>query len=424
MMRSFLVVVAAVVALLSVQSSANLGYFWHITDTHVQTDYKVGSSVKSGCWKGTGKAGKFGHYDCRPPYSVEYSAMMEMPTLTPDECPNTDPLFVLWTGDSVAQRNGEYTKSAIEYSLKNITAVFSKLHTAFKGKVPIYPVIGNHDAYPQHQLPAKEYWVYTELAGLWEPFLPKDAIASLKKCGYYTVKVTTGLRLIVLNTVLYYTSNKMVGDSENDPGGQIAWLHSTLKEAKNAGESVLIAGHIPIRGYSGSFRSHYVNPFVKAMDGFHDIIKGSFWGHHHVDTFQLLGNSSTDAHVAHLGGSISCRGDRNPTFRRYMIDPSKKFEIESWRTFYMDLPEVNKAGKIKWKTLYDSKTAYGMPDATTASLVSFMQEVEKNTTLFETMWKHRFGGGPIGSCGASCRKNFICSVLHTKHTDYEKCIGK
>jgi len=410
-----------IVALLCVLSTAKTGYFWHITDTHIQTDYKAGSDPNEGCWTGKGKAGKFGHYSCRPPYSVEYTAMMEMPTMAPDECPNTPPLFVLWTGDSVAKRDGKYSREAIEYDLENITAVFAKLHTAFQGKVPIYPVIGNHDAYPQHQLPPKDYWVYTKVAGLWEPFLPKDALETLGTSGYYTVKVTTGLRLIVLNTVLYYSANNMTSTSDKDPGGQIAWLHKTLAAAKSAKESVYIAGHIPIRGSGASFRPAYIDSFLNAMEGYHSIIKGSFWGHHHIDTFQLIGKSTTDAHVAHLGGSISTQGDRDPSFRRYMVDTSKEFTITSWRTFYMDLPAVNKAGKIKWGTLYDSKSTLGIEEATPSHIVSFTKKIESDNTLFEKMWKYRLGGGPITTCGSKCKKNFICSVLHTRPEDYKKC---
>jgi len=417
-------VIFIVFGLLSVLSVAKIDYFWHITDTHVQSDYKVGSNTKKGCYEGTGNAGKFGDYGCRPPYIVEWSGMAEMPTRIPDECPNTDPLFVLWTGDSVAKRDGRYSKEAIEYNFKNITEAFTKLHSLYQGKVPIYPIIGNHDAYPQHQLPGHEYWVYSELADLWEPFIGKDAADSFKKSGYYTVNVNKKLRLIALNTVLYYTPNNMTSTSDKDPGGQIAWLEKTLKAAKNADEVVFIAGHIPIRGSSGSFRKEYVDYFLNAMKNYQSIIKGSFWGHHHVDTFQLVGDSTTNAHVGHLGGSISTQNDRNPTIRRYLLDTSKDYKLLSWRTFYMDLPEVNKAGKPKWGTLFDSKKDYGLEDLTPSSIVSFMKKLENDDKLFETVWKHRYGGGPISECKGSCKKDFICSVLHTDHKEYEKCIKK
>ena len=237
------------------------------------------------------------------------------------------------------------------------------------------------------------------------------------------MKVTHGLRLIVLNTVLYYEENDLVDKKDQDPGGQIAWLKDVLEKAKNDNEAVYIAGHIIIRGF-GSFRSQYVEPLMKAMKHYQDIIKGSFWGHHHTDSFQLVGDTPENSHVGHLCGSIDTETNRNPTFRRYIVDLSNKFTITSWRTFYADLPESNKAGKIKWKTLYDSKKDYGLEELTPSSIDAFMTELKKNKTLFEDVWSHRYGDGPNGKCDDSCKKSFICSVLYTLPDDYEKCVKK
>jgi len=411
-----------VLGLLCALGTAKIDYFWHISDTHVQSDYKAGSDPKSGCWTGTGKAGKFGHYDCRPPYSVELSAMLEMPTRIPEECPNTEPMFVLWTGDSVAKRDGKYSKEAIVYNLQNITEAFGKLRTAFKNKVPIFPIIGNHDAFPQHQLPPHEYWVYDTLSTLWAPFIGKEAAASLKKCGYYTLGIRKGLRLIALNTVLYYSANNMTSATANDPGGQIAWLKKTLEEAKKNDEVVYIAGHIPIRGYGGSFRTHFVEPFLEAMKPYQSIIKGSFWGHCHVDTFQLFGNyTSGDFHVGHLASTMGSANYKNPSFRRYLFDTSKDYDIQDWRTFYMDLEEANKAGKIKWQSLYDAKTAFNIPDATPQSILGLIKNMQNDENLFEAVWSKERGGLIHGECNEACHKRTICTMLHPTESAYNKC---
>jgi len=227
-----------------------------------------------------------------------------------------------------------------------------------------------------------------------------------------------------LNTVLYYTSNNMTHPSEKDPGGQIAWLKNTLAAAKKDKEAVYIAGHIPIRPDGHSFRSGYVEPFLNAMKEYQSIIKGSFWGHHHVDTFQLIGDTPNNAHVAHLCGSISPQGDRNPTIRRYLVDTSKQYEVTSWRTFSMSIPEANKEGKMKWTTLFDSRTAYGLQTLTPSAIQSLATRLENDDKLFQTMWKHRFGGGPIGGCNKECKKGFLCSILHTVPAEYKKCMAK
>jgi len=404
--------------------TAELGYFWHFSDTHMQSDYKEGASTKEkdGCYKGKGDAGKFGSYHCRSPYPVELTGTSEMPTLRPDEVPDRDPLFILWTGDSVAKRGGEYSKEVITYDLKNLTDVMVKLYQSFGGKVPLYPVLGNHDAYPQHHQEEKEDWVYKLVADLWKPFLPEDALKTLKEHGYYTISINKKLRLIVLNTVLYYVHNSYTKNIE-DPGGQMAWLKKELEKAKQNGEVVYIAGHVPVRGHSGDFQAHFEKPFLKAMEGYHSIIKGSFWGHCHVDTFQLIGDYSTgDFHVGHLASTMGSPNYRNPSFRRYLFDTSKDYDIQDWRTFYMDLEEANKAGKIKWNTLYDAKTAYNISDATPQSILGLIKNMQNDENLFEAVWSKERTGVTHGECDKSCHKKTICTMLHPTESDYNKCL--
>ena len=55
--------------------------------------------------------------------------------------------------------------------------------------------------------------------------------------GYYTVFTTHGLRIVALNTNLYYTSNKATQNSK-DPGDQLLWLNKTLEKAEVAKEKV------------------------------------------------------------------------------------------------------------------------------------------------------------------------------------------
>ena len=51
------------------------------------------------------------------------------------------------------------------------------------------------------------------------------------------MKTTYGLRIVALNTNLYYTSNK-AAKNESDPADQFAWLNRTLISATTAGEKV------------------------------------------------------------------------------------------------------------------------------------------------------------------------------------------
>lgn len=53
------------------------------------------------------------------------------------------------------------------------------------------------------------------------------------------------LRIIALNTNLYYTSNKATVNS-SDPGDQLAWLNNTLNNATADNETVLIFNLISV----------------------------------------------------------------------------------------------------------------------------------------------------------------------------------
>lgn len=60
--------------------------------------------------------------------------------------------------------------------------------------------------------------------------------------GYYTTAIHRGLRVIGLNTNLYYSQDKLTSKAE-DPAGQFQWLTATLTAAKTAKEKVSTTGH-------------------------------------------------------------------------------------------------------------------------------------------------------------------------------------
>jgi len=420
-MKGLLITALVVVSLLCVVSNAKLGYFWHISDNHMQSDYKEGTDPEWHCTKYKGDAGKFGHYKCRAPYAVEFTAISEIPTLRPDECKNDLPQFILWTGDSVASRLGSYEPDAITWDLRNVTDLFNILRKKLGAKIPVYPVLGNHDSSPQHFFKAVGDWVYPVVAKLWQPYLPADAIATLSKSGYYSVKVNNKLRLIVLNTNLYYELNNLTLGVV-DPGGQIKWLHNELQKAKNNNELVYIAGHVPPRGMGGCFRPEYGKPFLEAMKGFHSIIKASFWGHCHMDAFHLVGNiTSGDYHVGHYAPTLGTNYYTDPAFRRVLID-TDTFEVKNWRTFYMHLPDANKEGRIRWKVLYDAHSAYGIEDANPKTMLSLIKKMSKDSNLFKSYYNRLKSGANMGACDESCKKKWICSMLYPHMYGYDECV--
>ena len=63
--------------------------------------------------------------------------------------------------------------------------------------------------------------------------------------GYYTVKTDNDIRIVALNTNLYYIMNKQVA-KESDPSAQFDWLTRTLSDAQLSHEKVNDPGHVKI----------------------------------------------------------------------------------------------------------------------------------------------------------------------------------
>lgn len=115
--------------------SCGTNVFWHMSDVHMQADYYKGSDPNKRCVNGTGKAGRFGDYNCRSPYDVVYSIVRSFNSIYTKKKPS----FILYTGDFGADYLGKHTEQTTLMYLKNITA---ELTTAQKlTGARIFPVL-------------------------------------------------------------------------------------------------------------------------------------------------------------------------------------------------------------------------------------------------------------------------------------------
>ena len=68
-----IITVAILMNIFSIQlCSGTIRAFWHITDTHSDWLYKIGSAagLNKLCRTGSGNAGKYGAFDCHAPLSL------------------------------------------------------------------------------------------------------------------------------------------------------------------------------------------------------------------------------------------------------------------------------------------------------------------------------------------------------------------
>lgn len=209
--------------------SAFAGYFWHISDLHLDTFYSTQGDIYKSCWQlshtaasssssvrqqtATEAPGPFGHYNCDSPWSLVESAVKTMKAKQGD---NVE--FVLWTGDALSHSAQALSEQKQLETLRNITELLGR---SFSSPF-IFPVLGHEDG---SSGPHK----YKQMGELWRHWLPTDALVTFELGGYYSIEQTRSrLRIVALNT------NFMRYDYESElkPAHSLRWPAEYVVEPK------------------------------------------------------------------------------------------------------------------------------------------------------------------------------------------------
>lgn len=186
------------------------GKFWHISDLHLDPDYKVSADPLHVCPSAgsqlVSNAGPWGDYLCDSPWVLINSSIYAMKEIEPE------PDFILWTGDDTPHvPNERLGESAVLKIVEHLTELIREVFPDTK----VYAALGNHDFHPKSQLPAGRNTIYDQVAELWRPWLSNESVALFKEGAFYSEKLPqlTG-RIVVLNTNLYIATTSR----------QSAWL--------------------------------------------------------------------------------------------------------------------------------------------------------------------------------------------------------
>ncbi|KAJ7665113.1 sphingomyelin phosphodiesterase [Mycena polygramma] len=323
----------------------------HLSDFHLDPRYATGAEANCTtglCCRHNGfnsaspnatlfPAPRFGAYSCDTPMALAMAAVQAIPPLTGTQGTGFD--FSVYTGDLVSHDpDNQLSRSYIEYTETLLYDLFRRT----LGSGPVYAVLGNHDSYNQAQdaphslggaLASQFSWNYDHLAALWahEAWLPESAV-ELARAHYsaYMVKRQDGLRIISLNTDMWYKANyfNYINLDTPDNSGMLRFLTDELQEAEDAGDRVWIIGHV-LSGWDGSNRTP--PPSVLNI----------FFGHTHEDQMSIFyANNATNISAASavtsawMGPSITPLTNLNSGFRMYEVD-SSTFEIldaYTWRS--------------------------------------------------------------------------------------------
>ncbi|KAF8204403.1 Metallo-dependent phosphatase [Mycena galopus ATCC 62051] len=427
----------------------------HLSDVHIDPRYATGSEANctSGspcCRKNSfhsaslnvtiSAAPRYGAFLCDSPISLVTAAMEAIPPLTGTEGSGFD--FTVYTGDLVSHDpDNQLSRAYVEYTESLLYDLFRKT----LGSGPVYAVLGNHDSYNQAQdaphslggaLASQFSWNYDHLAALWqhEDWLPASAIA-LAKAHYsaYMVKRQDGLRIISLNTDLWYKANyfNYINLDSPDNSGMLRFLTDELQEAEDAGDRVWIIGHV-LSGWDGT------NPLVNPTDLFYQIvdrysphvIANIFFGHTHEDQASIFyANNGTNISAENalvtswIGPSITPGSRINSGFRMYEVD-SSTFDIldaYTWRSDVSSFPALDSQVEFgpSYALEYSTRDTYGPgvsgwgpSDPLNATFWHLVTEAMESNSTFVTTFNTLQGKTSILSpeCTGNCIPAKICYI--------------
>ncbi|XP_049272499.1 sphingomyelin phosphodiesterase [Rhipicephalus sanguineus] len=336
--------------------------------------------------------------------------------------------FAYWTGDLPPHDVWKITRAA---NFENFETTVTTIAKRLPG-ITVYPVVGNHEAVPPNMFPEtdhsdakvaeKSQWVYDTLAEDWKVWLPEDALATVRRAGYYVTKPREGLRLISLNTNFCYNFNFWLFVNSTDPGNQLHWLVDELLDAEGVGDKVHLIGHIP-PGLPDCLDT-WSAMFHRIVERFSDTVVGQFYGHTHYDeaiVYYSSADRSRPFGLAFVAPSVTTYSFLNPAYRMYDVDSESKL-VTRHETYSMNVTEANQdGGEPHWRLEYSTEDLglaqaghedwAALIDAMDTDQARFIQFVRYTTRLDDEDTR----------CDDACRERLLCRWRTDRAHDYSAC---
>ncbi|XP_012006276.3 acid sphingomyelinase-like phosphodiesterase 3b isoform X2 [Ovis aries] len=361
------------------------GKFWHISDLHLDPDYKVSEDPLQVCPSAGSQpvpnAGPWGHYLCDSPWILINSSIYAMKEIEPE------PDFILWTGDDTPHvPNERLSEVAVLQIVKQLTQL---IREAFPG------------AFYSEKLPG------------------------LSGAG----------RIVVLNTNLYYSSNEQTAGMA-DPSQQFQWLDEVLTKASQAGEMVYIIGHVPPGFFEKTrnkawFREGFNEEYLKVVQRHHRIIAGQFFGHHHTDSFRMFyDGAGAPISVMFLTPGVTpwkttlpgvVNGANNPGIRVFEYDRAT-LSLQDMVTYFLNLSQANALGAPRWELEYRVTEAYGVRDAGARSMHAALGRIASDQGALQRYYVYNSVSYDTRACDEACRAEHVCALREVAFDRYAACL--
>ncbi|XP_040285025.1 acid sphingomyelinase-like phosphodiesterase 3a [Bufo bufo] len=410
------------------------GQFWHISDLHLDFSYHLTEDHTKVCLSSKGanasSPGIFGDFMCDSPYGLILSAIQYI------KASEQKVDFMIWTGDSPPH------VPVKELSTKLVIDIIGNMTSTIRSLLPdmlVFPALGNHDYWPQDQFPVSGSEVYTAVAEFWKPWLCEEALSTFRKGGYYSqIFKSNGtshpLRIISLNTNLYYSPNKVTFNM-TDPADQFQWLEETLKLSRQNNEKAYVIAHVPIGYlpftlYTSAMEYKFNEKLVKIFRTYNDVIAGQFYGHTHRDSFMVVLDEKDkpvgSAFVAPAVTPIKSSSEKesnNPGFRLYQYDTNSYSLKDLWH-YYLNLTDANLRKEALWKLEYIMTAEYNIKDLQPESLKELVLRFRKPQSVdFQKYYKNYLVNfdSPDG-CDTVCKDRQVCAIQYVDGSSYLDCL--
>ena len=305
------------------------------------------------------KSGKFGSLlNCDTSLNTLQSFVQAANNLNPD--------LIIWTGDNAEHDNWNSTQEEVYVATK---AIKNAIDEVFQHRIPVYPVIGNHEVYPNDIWKSGNEIIFKELADIYKDYFFEDqAYESFSKYGYYTeLHPNTNLRIVALNCLYCDAVNyHLLGTNYTEAKKEFIWLEEVLRQAEKNGEYVYILDHFPI---NGEFTLFECSKRLRALfDRFDYIIRGYFSGHNHYDDIAPVRRYFEPRpiiNINYIAPSLTSNeaGGINPSFRQYIID-SKTKNVIDYEQYRLNLTDANLKGVAEWTLSHKATELFNVSDLT------------------------------------------------------------
>ncbi|KAJ3442994.1 sphingomyelin phosphodiesterase [Anaeramoeba flamelloides] len=392
---------------------ARTGQFIYFSDAHLSLCYLPNASNDDECEINSGDAGVFGDYYCNNPFWLIENSAKKMKELLPN------PDFIIHGGDTNEQFYHDHF--TIIESIKFVNEIFDQY---FPG-VPIIYTPGNHDFFPTHNSPYYNTPFFTKLS--YSLGVVSDAArATIQKGAYYSVNVNN-MKIISLNTIMWYKLNDLTEDLDGDIADQLSWVESELESANDHNQGVLFIGHISPGcssfslnpSFTKDFQDQFLDHVNDWQEQYGSIILGYLYGHKHCDNFRC--GTKDSLHI--LNPSLNPRKRINSAFRIYNYSDSEKI-LYDYSQYYNNLRDSNDNMYVTWEKSYNTKESpMNFQNLTCQNYRAWNNKLNDDQTLFDWFVSNYYPKyEPTISCSDSCKKKFLCAQIHLHRDDVEDCV--